>query len=303
MQTGRQTAPHAAPGTRHPALPDFVIVGNVARDVVPGGWRPGGTAVYAAGVARGLGRRVGLVTAATEDVVRAGLPDDVQVMRHPAGTSTSYENVYTPEGRIQYLRAAGEPLPPGAVPAAWVEARVALIGPVYHEVDASVAERFLGLVGICAQGYLRRADADGRVRPLPPDAWDVAPLLRRARALFLSEEDIALDAGDAPSAWAEMVPILVVTDGRHGARIHADGGWRHVPAFAACEVDPTGAGDAFAAGYLVALDEGADPWTAARFGAAAASFVVEAVGPVTPDRAAVERRIAEGRTETADERG
>jgi sugar/nucleoside kinase (ribokinase family) len=59
-------------------------------------------------------------------------------------------------------------------------------------------------------------------------------------------------------------------------------------------VDPTGAGDAFAAAYLIALDEGADPWQAARFAAAAASFVVEAVGSVTPERAAVERRLREG---------
>lgn len=274
-------------------VPDFVIVGNVARDVVAGGWRPGGTAVYAAEVARGLGRRVGLVTAATADVA-AALPADIEVVRHPATTSTSFENIYTDAGRTQYLRAAGEPVPAAAVPAAWAGARIALLGPVYHEVDGAVAARFNGLVGVCAQGYLRRADPDGRVRPLPPSAWDAAPLLRRARALFLSEEDIALDGGDAPAAWGEVVPILAVTDGRRGARVHACGEWRHVPAFPAHEVDPTGAGDAFAASFLVALDEGADPWTAARFGAATASFVVEAAGPGAPTRAAVEARISSG---------
>jgi hypothetical protein len=289
---------YAPPSTARAALPDFVIVGNVARDVVPGGWRPGGTAVYAAHVARGLGRRVGLVTAATEDVVRAGLPDDVPVVRHPAAVSTSFENVYTAAGRVQYLRAAGEPVPAGAVPETWAPARVVLLGPVFHEVDGSVAERFHGVIGVCVQGYLRGVGADGRVEPQPPDTWDAAPLLRRARVLFLSEEDIALDAaGDILATWARAVPILVVTDGRHGARIHAEGIWRHVPAFTVRDVDPTGAGDAFAAGYLVALDEGADPWAAARFAAAAASFVVEAVGPVTPARAAVERRVREG-TET-----
>ena len=276
-------------------VPDFVIVGNVARDVAPDGWRPGGTAVYAAAVARGLGRRVGLVTAATEDVVQAGVPEDVQVVRHPAADSTSFENVYTDGNRVQYLRAAGERVPAAIVPEAWADARIALIGPVYHEVDASVADRFRGIVGVCVQGFLRRTDTDQRVRPLPPDAWDAAPLLRCARALFLSEEDIALDAaGDILNTWADLVPILVVTDGRKGARVHADGEWRRIPAYPACEVDPTGAGDAFAAGFLVALDEGADPWQAARFAAAAASFVVEAVGSVTPERAAVERRLREG---------
>ena len=53
----------SALSTQHSALvPDFVVCGNVVRDIVPGGWAPGGTAVYAAVVARGLGRRVGVVT-------------------------------------------------------------------------------------------------------------------------------------------------------------------------------------------------------------------------------------------------
>jgi sugar/nucleoside kinase (ribokinase family) len=280
--------------------PDFVIVGNVARDVVPDGWRPGGTAVYAAAVARGLGRRVGVVTAATEDVVRAGLPAEVQIVRHPAAVSTSFENVYTASGRVQYLRAAGERVPPALVPERWRDARIALLGPVYHEVDGAMAARFRGIIGVCAQGFLRGADTKGRISPLPPASWDAAPLLRHARALFLSTEDIArAAAGAILNTWASLVPILCVTDGRRGARIHTGGAWRHIPAFAACEVDPTGAGDAFAAGFLIALDEGADPWQAARFAAAVASFVVEAVGPVTPERAAVEQRLSkEERRET-----
>ncbi len=271
--------------------PDFVVAGNVARDVTPTGWQAGGTALYAAEVARGLGRRVGLITSATADVVSA-LPGDIAVVRHPAAVSTSFENIYTPSGRRQYLRAKGEPIPAALVPEAWTRAAVVLIGPVYHEVDSAVAGRFHGSVGVCAQGFLRRVEADGRVRPLPPHVWDAAPMLRHARALFLSEEDIALDGGDAPAAWAALTPIVVITDGPNGARIHAEGVWRHVPAFPAHDVDPTGAGDAFAAGFLIALDEGADPWKAARFGAAAAAFVVEAVGATRPDRRAVEARIA-----------
>ena len=271
-------------------IPDFVVVGNVARDVTPDGWLPGGTAVYAAAVARGLGRHVGLVTAATEDVAVA-LPADVEVVRCPAAESTSFENIYTAAGRIQYLRAAGEPIPAGAVPEAWTAARVALIGPVYHEIAGSVAARFRGLVGVCAQGYLRRAWPDGRVEPLPATHWNARPVLRHASALFLSEEDIGTDTGDALAAWTTMVPIVVVTHGREGARVHAAGAWHHIPSFPAREVDPTGAGDAFAAGFLIALDEGSDPWAAARFGAATASLVVEAAGPVTPTRAAADQRM------------
>jgi len=42
--------------------------------------------------------------------------------------------------------------------------------------------------------------------------------------------------------------------------------------------DPTGAGDAYRAGFLTAYDSGYDPLTACRIGTTAASFVVERVG-------------------------
>jgi sugar/nucleoside kinase (ribokinase family) len=270
---------HSALGIQHSALvPDFVICGNVTRDVVPGGWAPGGTAVYAAAVARGLGRRVGVVTAAPADVVAAGLPEGVAVARADVAVATSYENVYTAEGRIQYLRAPGSPIPPETLPPAWAGARVALLGPVFHEVGAALAARFGGLVGVCAQGFLRQA---------------AAPILRHARVLFLSQEDVA--GGDGvPSAWLEAVPITVLTAGWRGARVHEDGRWRQVSAFPVVEVDPTGAGDSFAAGFLVALDEGADPIEAARFGAAVASFTVEAPGHQSPNRDTVNARLRGG---------
>jgi len=53
---------------------------------------------------------------------------------------------------------------------------------------------------------------------------------------------------------------------------------RRVGAHPAREVDPTGAGDAFAAAFLLALARGADPADAARLGAAAGSIAVEGEG-------------------------
>lgn len=270
---------------------DFVVVGNVAQDLVPGGWRAGGTAVYAALTARGLGRRVGVVTAAPAEVVAAAPLAGVTVVRAPAAESPTFENVYTPAGRVQYLRAAGVPVPATAVPEAWRSARVALLGPVYHEVSAEVAAAFTGLRGLCAQGFLRRVDAHGRIHPVPPEAWPAAEILEHTDVLVVSEEDLGGRQDGIVAQWAARVSVLAVTLGRRGARLHARGRWRHIPACPAREVDPTGAGDAFAAALLIALDEGAGPWQAACFAAATASLVVEAEGPVTPDREAVLARM------------
>jgi sugar/nucleoside kinase (ribokinase family) len=45
--------------------------------------------------------------------------------------------------------------------------------------------------------------------------------------------------------------------------------------YPAREVDPTGAGDVFAAAFLTGMARGLDPVEAARLGAAAASIAVE----------------------------
>jgi sugar/nucleoside kinase (ribokinase family) len=273
--------------------PDFVICGNVVRDVTADGWAPGGTAVYAAAVARGLGRRVGVVTAAPVDVVEAGLAADVAVARADVAEATSYENVYIPTGRIQYLRAPGSPIPVTTLPEAWEPAPIALLGPVYHEVTPELAARLRGSVGVCAQGFLRRAGPDGRVGLMPPEQWDALPLLRRAAVLFLSEEDLAGGTRRAvPESWLAAVPVTVLTAGWRGARVYTNGRWLSVPAIPVDEVDPTGAGDSFAAAFMVARDEGADPVEATRFAAAAASFTVEAHGHQSPARDAVRARMS-----------
>lgn len=278
------------PNTQYP-IPNFVICGNVARDIVPGGWMAGGTALYAATVALGLGRQVGVVTAAPADVVAAGLPDAAAVARAETERATTFENIYTARGRVQYLRDTGVPIPASLMPAAWEAARVALIGPVFHEVDAALVRRFRGTAGICAQGFLRRRGSDDRISALPACAWDALPVLRHATVLFLSEEDVEGGIEALPPLWLETVPITVLTDGPEGARVHTAGGWQHVPAYPAQELDPTGAGDSFAAAFLIALDDGATPVEAARFAAAVASLAVEVRGAAWPSNAEARARM------------
>jgi sugar/nucleoside kinase (ribokinase family) len=71
---------------------------------------------------------------------------------------------------------------------------------------------------------------------------------------------------------------VVLTRGARGATIFTDASREHVPAAPAREVDPTGAGDVFAAAFLVAIHEGASPREAAELAAAAAACAVEAPG-------------------------
>jgi sugar/nucleoside kinase (ribokinase family) len=78
-----------------------------------------------------------------------------------------------------------------------------------------------------------------------------------------------------------------------GARIHFDGAWHNMEAFPENEVDPTGAGDVFAAAFLARLHETNDVAEATRFAAAAASLSTAAAGTVAiPTREQIEERLA-----------
>ena len=58
-------------------------------------------------------------------------------------------------------------------------------------------------------------------------------------------------------------------------------------------VELTGAGDVFAAAFLVRLHETGDPWQATRFAACAASFIVEGEAfDAAPSRARIDKRLA-----------
>ena len=118
---------------------------------------------------------------------------------------------------------------------------------------------------------------------------------RHARALLLSDEDIS--PGEAPPAlayWSDLVQIVAFTRGYNGADICVRGNWRHIDAFPANVVDPTGAGDVFAAAFLIRLWESGDVWKATRFAACAASFSVEGEGTTAiPTRNQIEARLKE----------
>jgi sugar/nucleoside kinase (ribokinase family) len=76
------------------------------------------------------------------------------------------------------------------------------------------------------------------------------------------------------------LPWLVITHGSAGVDVVNRDGLRHLPALERAIVDPTGAGDAFAGGFLVGLIETGDPVQAALKGTVSASFVVETRGPL-----------------------
>lgn len=87
------------------------------------------------------------------------------------------------------------------------------------------------------------------------------------------------DPSQIAAALAERFPLVVLTLGVDGVVIAQAGSEVvAVPSETSTVVDPTGAGDAFCAGFLSAWTSGADTVEAARAGVAVAALAVSTVG-------------------------
>ncbi len=115
-------------------------------------------------------------------------------------------------------------------------------------------------------------------------------MVDKAGAVFVPSED--LGGHSLPPSWLKGATTLVVTQGHRGALMHCRQGGFTIPPYPVNEVDPTGAGDVFAAAYLVRYSETRDPLVAGLFASCAASFKVEVRGEEgAPTRTQVEARM------------
>jgi len=275
---------------------DFLAIGHVARDEFEGepNWRLGGTALYATATAARLGKQTALVTrvgpaekpALEERCVQLG----IALHALPSSATTTFGFRYVEGRRFMRLRSRAKGILPKDVPAEWRAARAVVLGSIAHELDRTLfgttAPRATVLV---AQGYLREWSADGAILPRPwDDADEIVPLVS---AVVLSEDDVAGELS-APRGWARNGRVYV-TLAERGVLVLDRGSETTVPGYPVERVvDPTGAGDAFAAGLAIALADGRAPDECARFANAVASFAVEDVGMAgLADRARVDARM------------
>lgn len=273
--------------------PDYVVIGHVAKDIVPEGYRPGGTVTYSSATVQKLGLQAGIVTRAEANFDFSSLTgQDILVASAPSPTTTTFENIYDGDRRTQYVRAVAEPIRSADVPEAWRSVPIVHLGPLAQEMEEDLVHLFPNsLVGVTPQGWMRQWDERGRVSPT---LWARAEaLLPHADVLVISEEDVGGDT-HLIDEYVRLTRIVIVTNGWKGSTVYAGGERRQIPPRSAKEVDPTGAGDVFAAAYLVALHEQGDPFKAAEFANHTASFSVEGIGTRTiPTREQVAASLAQ----------
>lgn len=252
---------------------------------------PGGPSFYTALMARSLGAAVTLVTGMEQEFPREAL-EGVD-LRVSAAALPRYANAYGQDGvRTQILLVPGDELHLLGHLAGVPEPDLVIYAPAYHEFRKAPL-RFRGaVVGVALQGALRMAAADGRVRAAAEPLRAVLPLVRPGWVAMFSEED-AVDAEGLAGALAGRGVLAVLTRGHNGATLfEPDGTTENWPALTANAVDPTGAGDCFAAAFMVRLAETGDPRLALPFALAAGALAVEHPGAAgVASRAAIEARM------------
>jgi hypothetical protein len=276
---------------------DYLLLGHVTVDrldekrVVLGG-----TATYAALTARNMGARVGVHTSAAYEPGLIDTLGGVMVARIPAEYTTCFVNEYIADKRRQTIESVAEKLTYEQILPEWRNPPIVHLGPLCQELDASLVARFpRSLIGVTPQGWMRQWDESGLVRAV--DWADADRVLAKADVVVISEDDVA--DRSVIRDWAAKAKMLVVTLGELGCDVYRRDQAEpfHSPAFkSATEVDPTGAGDVFAAAFMWHLHKSGGDWKlAADWANCVASFVVEKRGVSgVPKLADVEKRWLSG---------
>jgi sugar/nucleoside kinase (ribokinase family) len=256
------------------------VVGLVSLDRVDGGIpRLGGVPVYAARAVRLLGQPAVVATKlADEDRPRlAGLGLPILAESAPRTIEFRIEN--DGDGRRLAIDELGEPWSPAEArgwltralaDSDWVHAGALTRADFPAETLAVLARgRVLSLDG---HGLVRRADLGDLVLEAAYDP----DVLRHIAVLKLGHEELdALGLELTESSLASLgVREVVVTLGKTGAVVYADGLAEHVPTIPLEGVDPTGAGDSWMTAYLCYRRRRHSPVSAARLANGAAGAIL-----------------------------
>ena len=114
-------------------------------------------------------------------------------------------------------------------------------------------------------------------------------IIDKVDIVFANEDEVKALTGkelpDAVKELATMCSIAVVKTGKRGSIIQHGEDVLHIPIYEAVRVDTTGAGDAYAAGFLYGWINQLPLEMSGQIGSFLAANVIEEIGPkITPDR-------------------
>lgn len=236
----------------------YLAIGHITDDLTDTGIRAGGTVTYSGHTAQALGYQTAVLTTHTQNPHPALTGLDSHIL--PTTTNTTFRNVYTANGRQQTVHHTAPTIQAAQVPTHWHTADIVHIAPVFQDVADDLFDLFPHrFVGLTPQGFMRQRLPDGTVRPA---VWEQAEkLLGCVTAVVLSQED--LPTPDYLNQLQQWASLLVVTQGKQGCIVYHHQTSQHIPSPTVTEIDPTGAGDIFAATFFIHYHQTKDPYQAA----------------------------------------
>jgi len=279
---------------------DVAVVGHFSVDklILPTRKQPfqvlGGSATYTSFAARCLDASVCVISKVGVNFPEAYLwwvqqegINIKNVSRHPEQPTTSFELTYTKDfaDRTLKLKSKGPPLTLDDLPENF-HAKAIHLAPIDNEISYEVAEELkksADVVSLDPQGLLRSFDAEGNVS----DNFEVDNhIFGLINILKASQSEIYTLTGEpeikpAIKAIHDVgVETVIVTMGAKGSVLSVEGAQYNIPACPSqVLVDPTGAGDVFMGGFLTEYLRQKESLWCAAVGSAAASCVVEGIGP------------------------
>jgi sugar/nucleoside kinase (ribokinase family) len=249
----------------------LAVVGNLSRDLVEGGPpQVGGAPFHAARALRVLGRPALIVAkcaradrpALLPPLIALGLP----VVWRDGASTAGFSFAYDGDQRTMTVEALGD---------SWTRDDIEKVGEARWVHVGALARSDFPPETLAELARDRKVSFDGqglvrpdRTGPLELDGDFDQEVLRHLSVLKLAEDEARALLGEAPDeeALASLgVREVVVTLGSRGSLVFAEGRLERIAAQPVDgRIDPTGAGDAFAAAYLVSRSSGHRPAAAAR---------------------------------------
>jgi len=269
----------------------FAVVGHVAMDRVVTGdgerRQLGGPPTYVSLITHLLGGGLRVCTKVGGDFpaeyaeILASRGADVGGCVVPGAKTTRFVLDYTAGERRLSVESVCEEIGPEDVRGL---PDAVLLAPIIQEIPTETLNVLeAGTIALDPQGFLRRRLPDGSVEHVP---WLDEGLIGRLTILKASRRELGLmtGAGNTQEGLRRLrgmgVDVCVATLGGEGSQVLWDGGEVAVPAYeGGVVVDPTGAGDAFLAGFFHQFIVDGDVEWSAAVGSAAASAVIETIGP------------------------
>jgi sugar/nucleoside kinase (ribokinase family) len=279
---------------------DVAVVGHFAIDTIrlPSRSAPfvvlGGSVTYVSFVTKRLDGSVSIISKVGGDFPEAymwllreeGIDVSGVVKLKKSGT-TRFDLEYSKDlsNRKLKLESKAAPIKLSNLPK-HLQAKAVHVAPIAGEVSYEVAKKLKGCAEVLSldpQGLLRRFGKTGKVTSRTSVDKRLFSLINVYKSSL--EEITALtgesDINAAINAIHDFgVKTVIVTLGAKGAVLSVEKTVYNIPPFSSrVLVDPTGAGDAFIGGFLTEYIRQKDALWCACVGSAAASLVIEGIGP------------------------